>query len=188
MTMLVKIKSYLSRDDFFKLSTDEQRQRAKKYDVYRRYLTEKDFKDKQIGLFDKHSSDALDKDKIEKYSSGLSKTAKESMGIIDDAKKLSRVNHKPSAIDIRNLKKQLAELNNKTSEKPSKETIKKPRRKVEKKSKPNKTDVVLRDYEYYYKTTEGNEQNQIRKEAREYYDKHFKTLTDEQIDRFNKII
>lgn len=183
MTMLVKIKSYLSRDEFFKLSTDEQRQRAKKYDVYRRYLTEKDFKDKQIGLFDERSSEALDKDKIEKYSSGLSKTAKESMGIIDDAKKLSRINHKPSAIDILNLKKQLAELN-KPVEKPSK----KPTRKVEKKRKPNKTDAVLRDYEYYYKTTEGNEQEQIRQEARKYYDKHFKTLTDEQIERFHKII
>lgn len=178
--MLVKIKSYLSRDEFFKLSTDEQRQRAKKYDVYRRYLTEKDFKDKQIGLFDKRSSDALDKDKIEKYSSGLSKSAKESMGIIDDAKKLSRINHKPSAIDIRNLNKKLNELKNEPSEKPS--------RKVEKKSKPNKTDVFLDDYEYYYKHTDGNDQAQIRQEAREYYDKHFKTLTDEQIDRFNKII
>ena len=180
MTMLVKIKSYLSRDEFFKLSTEEQRQRAKKYDVYRRYITEKDFKDKQIGLFDKRSSKALDKDKIEKYSSGLSKSAKESMGIIDDAKKLSRINHKPSAIDIRNLNKKLNEI--KTA------PVEKPRRKVEKKRKPNKTDVVLRDYEYDYKHTEGNEHEQIRQEAREYYDKHFKTLTDEQIDRFNKII
>lgn len=180
MTMLVKIKSYLSRDEFFKLSTEEQRQRAKKYDVYRRYITEKDFKDKQIGLFDKRSSESLDKDKIEKYSSGLSKTAKESMGIIDDAKKLSRINHKPSAIDIRNLNKKLNEL--KTA------PVEKPRRKVEKKSKPSKADVFLKDYEYYYKHTEGNEHEQIRQEAREYYDKHFKTLTDEQIDRFNKII
>lgn len=184
MTMLVKIKSYLSRDEFFKLPTEEQRQRAKKYDVYRRYITEKDFKDKQIGLFDKHSSDALDKDKIEKYSSGLSKRAKESMGIIDDEKKLSRINHKPSAIDIRNLSKQLNEL--KTG--PIEKTSEKPRRKVEKKSKPNSIDVVLRDYEYYYKTTDGNDREQIRQEAREYYDKHFKTLTDEQIDRFHKII
>lgn len=184
MTMLVKIKSYLSRDEFFKLSTEEQRQRAKKYDVYRRYITEKDFKDKQIGLFDKRSSEALDKDKIEKYSSGLSKSAKESMGIIDDAKKLSRINHKPSSIDIRNLNKKLNELKTGQLEKP----VEKPRRKVEKKSKPSKADVFLKDYEYYYKTTEGNEHEQIRQEAREYYDKHFKTLTDEQIDRFRKII
>lgn len=180
MTMLVKIKSYLSRDDFFKLSIDEQRQRAKKYDVYRRYIIEKDFKDKQIGLFDKRSSDALAKDKIEKYSSGLSKQAKESMGIIDDAKKLSRMHHKPSAIDIRNLNKKLNELKN--------EPNKKPHRKVEKRIKPNKTDAFLDDYEYYYKTTEGEERAQISQEAREYYRKHFKTLTDEQIDRFNKIM
>ena len=184
MTMLVKIKSYLSRDEFFKLSTEEQRQRAKKYDVYRRYITEKDFKDKQIGLFDKRSSDSLDKDKIEKYSSGLSKRAKESMGIIDDAKKLSRINHKPSAIDILNLKKQLNEL--KTG--PIEKTSENPRRKVEKKSKPNKTDVFLKDYEYYYKTTDGNDREQIRQEARKYYEKNFKKLTDEQIDRFHKII
>ena len=52
MTMLVKIKSYLSRDDFFKLSTEEQRQRARKIPFYKTYLSEKTIKDNSPSKLD----------------------------------------------------------------------------------------------------------------------------------------
>ena len=52
MTMLVKIKSYLSRDEFFKLSIDEQNERARKISFYKTYLSEKTIKDNSPNKLD----------------------------------------------------------------------------------------------------------------------------------------
>ena len=52
MTMFKKIHAYLSRDDFFKLSTEEQNERARKTPFYKKYLDEKTIKDNSPNKLD----------------------------------------------------------------------------------------------------------------------------------------
>lgn len=52
MTMFKKIQAYLSRDAFFKLSTEEQNERARKTPFYKTYLSEKTIADNSPSKLD----------------------------------------------------------------------------------------------------------------------------------------
>ena len=93
MTMFKKIQAYLSRDAFFKLSAEEQNERAKKTPFYKTYLSEKTIAD--------NSPNKLDLE-----------TAKKALGLSAYKNRLKNAtNQLENTSQIRQVRKNIARIN-----------------------------------------------------------------------------
>ena len=123
--MKLKIKAYMSKEDFFKLPSAEQRKKAEKYDVYKKYLKEGKSKSKQANSAKqtKDSSDAIKKaqEKLDNALAELAWYKKEKSdyaGMDKYEKEQFKEEYDLAKYDVDMAKQELNELKNKKSKKP----------------------------------------------------------------------
>lgn len=96
--MKLKIKAYLSKADFFKLPSGEQRKKAEKYEVYKKYLKEAKEQENKKKAMQKRFRDGNPKTgdivKLNEYHPDLGITKKQWNKIINDGKKKSEKSEK----------------------------------------------------------------------------------------------
>lgn len=123
--MKLKIKAYMSKEEFFKLPSAEQKKKAEKYDVYKKYLKEGNSKSKQANDSKqaKDSSDAIKKaqEKLDNALAELAWYKKEKSdyaGMDKYEKEQFKEEYDLAKYDVDMAKQELNELKNKKSKKP----------------------------------------------------------------------